>query len=248
MTSPVPEARYGRRMPEHAARRRGGSAYVVAPPSGTGPAVLVLHPWWGLTPFVRRWCDRLADDGFAVIAPDLYAGATADRPDEAEVLLAEMDVDRAADLVVTTAATVRDLPISSGARIGVVGFSMGASWGLWLAARAPELVAATVSYYGTQAIELDDAHSAFLGHFAERDELVDDDEVVELEAHLHLVGKQVEFHRYAGTGHWFAEEDRPAAFDPGAAQLAWDRTRRFLHEHLDGESETTGRPTGVDHT
>jgi carboxymethylenebutenolidase len=220
-------------MPENAPRRRhAGSAYVVAPPSGQGPALLVLHAWWGLTPFIRQWCDRLADEGFAVIAPDLYAGESADRPDEAEQLLAEMDVNRAADLVLSTTAAVRDLPIADGGPIGVVGFSMGASWGLWLAARAPEHVAATVAYYGTQGIELDEATGAFLGHFAEHDELVSDDEVVELEAHLRLLGKDVEFHRYAGTGHWFAESDRPAAFDPGAAQLAWERTVAFLHEHL----------------
>ena len=221
-------------MAENRPTRRAGSAYVVAPPSGSGPALLVLHAWWGLTPFIRQWCDRLADEGFAVIAPDLYAGASADRPDEAERLLGEMDVNQAADLVLSTAGAVRGMPISDGGPIGVVGFSMGASWGLWLAARAPSHVAATVAYYGAQGIELDDATSAFMGHFAERDELVSEDEVVELEAHLHLVGKDVEFPRYAGTGHWFAEEDRPAAFDPGAAQLAWERTVRFLHRHLDG--------------
>lgn len=214
-------------------RRRSGTAYVVAPEGGRGPGLLVLHSWWGLTSFVRQWCDRLADEGFVAIAPDLYAGSTADRPDEAEQMLAEMDVDRAADLVLATAGTLRDLPITDDGPIGVVGFSMGASWALWLAARASEHVAATVAYYGTQGIALDDAQSAFLGHFAERDELVTEDEVVELEAHLRLLGKDVEFHRYAGTGHWFAEEDRPAAFDPGAATMAWERTLRFLRSHLD---------------
>ncbi|WP_195210597.1 dienelactone hydrolase family protein [Actinomarinicola tropica] len=218
---------------DSAPRRRAGSAYVVAPDAGTGPGVLVLHSWWGLTTFVRQWCDRLADEGFVALAPDLYAGESADRPDEAEQLLAQMDVDRAADLVLSSAGALRDLPITDDGPIGVVGFSMGASWGLWLAARAPEHVGASVAYYGTQGIPLDDATSAFLGHFAERDELVSDDEVVELEAHLHLVGKAVEFHRYAGTGHWFAEEDRPAAYDPGAAALAWERTVRFLRHHLD---------------
>ena len=214
-------------------RRHAGTAYVVAPRSGHGPGVLVLHSWWGLTSFTRRWCDRLADEGFTVVAPDLYAGSTADRPDEAEALLAELDVNRAADLVVTTTAAVRDLPITPDAPSGVVGFSMGASWGLWLSSRAADHVAATVAYYGTQDAALDDTRSAYLGHFAERDELVSEDEVVELEAHLRLLGKDVEFHRYAGTGHWFVEEDRPAAFDPAAAEMAWRRTVDFLHRHLD---------------
>lgn len=219
---------------DHPPRRRAGTAYVVAPPSGSGPGLLVLHSWWGQTSFVRQWCDRLADEGFVAMAPDLYAGDSAETPDEAEALLGAMDVDRAADLVLSSAGALRDLPITGDGPIGVVGFSMGASWGLWLSARAPEHVGATVAYYGTQGIALDDSTSAYLGHFAERDELVADDEVVELEAHLRLIGKDVEFHTYAGTGHWFAEEDRPAAYDAGAATLAWDRTVRFLRSHLDG--------------
>lgn len=212
--------------------RRSGSAYVVAPDSGRGPGVLVLHSWWGLTPFVRRWCDRLADEGFTALAPDLYRGERADRPDEAEALLAEMDVDGAADLVLSSVGALSRLPVTDDGPIGIVGFSMGASWALWASARAPELVAAVVAYYGSQGVALDASQAAFLGHFAERDELVSDDEVVELEAHLRLLGRDVEFHRYAGTGHWFVEEDRPAAFDAGAAALAWDRTLAFLRTQL----------------
>lgn len=214
-------------------RRLAGSAYVVAPESGRGPGVLVLHSWWGMTGFVRRWCDRLADEGFTALAPDLFGGAHADHPDEAEVLLAGLDVDAAADLVLSSVGTLRRLPITVDAPIGIVGFSMGASWGLWASARATDEVAAVVAYYGTQGSALDGTQAAFLGHFAEHDELVSDDEVVELEAHLRLLDRDVRFHRYAGTGHWFVEDDRLAAFDPAAAAMAWNRTTEFLHDRLD---------------
>ena len=51
--------------------------YTASPPGGSGPGVLVLHAWWGLTPFFREYCDRLAAEGLVAFAPDLYAGATA---------------------------------------------------------------------------------------------------------------------------------------------------------------------------
>ena len=55
-----------------AASGSAGTGYVVAPESGHGPGILVLHSWWGLTPFFREVCDRLADAGFVALAPDLH--------------------------------------------------------------------------------------------------------------------------------------------------------------------------------
>jgi carboxymethylenebutenolidase len=213
-----------------------GTAYVVGPTDGTPvPGILVLHGWWGLTPFFRQVCDRLADAGFAAIAPDLHGdGRTADTPDEAEALLASTDPNRTADLVLSTAATLRDMPLTVDTPIGVLGFSMGGSWAMWLATRAPDTVAATTVFYGSQDIDFEAMRSALLGHFAEHDEFVSEDQRVEMEAHLRLLGKDVEFHLYPGTSHWFFEDDREPAFEPRAADLAWERTIAFFRDHLDG--------------
>ena len=45
-------------------------------------------------------------------------------------------------------------------------------------------------------------------------------------------GRSTSFFTYPGTGHWFFEQDRPDAYDEQSAQLAWERTTAFLHEHL----------------
>ena len=47
--------------------------YLALPAAGTGPGVLVLHAWWGLTPIFTEICDRLANEGFVVFAPDLHS-------------------------------------------------------------------------------------------------------------------------------------------------------------------------------
>jgi dienelactone hydrolase len=36
--------------------------------------VLLLHPWWGITPAVNKWTADLATAGRRVRLPDLYAG------------------------------------------------------------------------------------------------------------------------------------------------------------------------------
>lgn len=210
-----------------------GSGYLIKPLEGTDRrGVLVLHSWWGLTSFFRQFCDRLAEAGFVALAPDLFAGNLPDTPDAAEAELADLDVNRAAALVLSSARALRSVTDDPSAPVGVIGFSMGASWGLWLAARSPLEVAATVAFYGTQDVDFVEARSAFQGHFAEFDALVSDDEVVELEAHLRLLGRDVEFHRYPGTAHWFFEADRELAHDAAAAELAWERTVEFLDRHL----------------
>ena len=211
-----------------------GTGYVVAPDSGSGPGVVLLHAWWGLTPFFKSLADRLADAGFVALAPDLYGdNQTVATPDEAEALLAASSPDRAANLVAASVTALHGMPATPDRPVGIVGFSMGASWGLWAAARLPELVSAVSLFYGASDIDLAPARAAFQGHFAEHDEFVSDDELVLMEADLRLRDQPVEFHHYAGTGHWFMESDRPAAFVASAAALAWDRTVQFLHEQLD---------------
>jgi carboxymethylenebutenolidase len=212
-------------------RRSAGSGYLSLPDGGSGPGVLVLHSWWGLTPFFRDVCDRLSAEGFVALAPDLFGGEIADDPAEARAMLAAADMDVTLNLVRSSLYTLRGLPATPDAPIALLGFSMGASWALLMASRIPAEVGATVVFYGSQSIDMEPATSPFLGHFAEHDELVDEDELVLLEADLKLLDKDVTFHTYPGTGHWFFEADRPT-HDPDAAELAWGRTVTFLRRHL----------------
>ncbi|CAN5892614.1 dienelactone hydrolase family protein [soil metagenome] len=218
-----------------------GTAYTVVPASGHGPGVLVLHAWWGLTPFFTSVCDRLADAGFVALAPDLHGDdRTAATPDEAQALLASTDPNRTANLVVASLSALRAMPATPPARVGVVGYSMGASWGFWAATRFPDDVAAVTAFYGSQDIDFAPARAAFQGHFAEHDEFASADDVAYLEAQLRLNGHPVDFHHYPGTGHWFAEHDRPAAYSEAAAETACARTIAFLRERLDPEADPAG--------
>jgi carboxymethylenebutenolidase len=213
------------------ASRSAGSGYLISPKSGEGPGVVVLHSWWGLTPFFKDVCNRLAAEGFVALAPDLFGGRTTDDPDDARKMLADADMEATVRLVRASTFELHRRSETPDAPVGVVGFSMGASWALWLASRVPEMIGATVVFYGSQSVDMAPATSPFLGHFAESDDFVNEDELTLLEADLRLLDKKVEFHRYPGTHHWFFEADRPA-YDAVAAELAWQRTIAFLREHL----------------
>jgi dienelactone hydrolase len=103
-------------------------------------------------------------------------------------------------------------------------------------AYASKDIGAVVVFYGNEAgIEEDDfarSQAAFLGHFAETDEWEPAVDVQQTEQRLRAAGRPVTFHFYPNVGHWFAEADRPDAFDAEAAELAWQRTVDFLQARL----------------
>lgn len=206
------------------------SAYADAPKSGSGPGVLVLHSWWGLTDAIKDRCNQLADAGFTVVAPDLFDGEVARDDAHGERLLAEADANRLVLGVQSTADALHRMPATEGARIMVVGFSMGASLGLWFSERFPDQVAAVVGYYGTQSIDFTATMSDYQLHLAEDDAMVDPDELALMEASFGLAGRPVEVHRYEGVAHHFAEAGTPN-YDADAADLAWQRTIEFLRRH-----------------
>jgi carboxymethylenebutenolidase len=212
------------------------SGYLALPKKRTGPGVLVLHAWWGLNEFFKSVCDRLATAGFVAFAPDLYHGAIASTRAEAENLMSKLeqtDLARKAtgEEIVRGARGLQLRPEVRGKRLGVVGFSMGAFWSFWLAEQLPEDVAAVVVFYGTGG-NYAKTQAAFLGHFAEKDEFEPAASVQDLEKVLRASGKDVTFHTYPGTMHWFFEDDRSDAYDAPAANLAWQRTVRFLTTQL----------------
>ena len=52
-----------------------------------------------------------------------------------------------------------------------------------------------------------------------------------LEEKIRAAGREVTFHVYPGTGHWFVEPNRPE-YDAEAADLVWERTLAFLKARL----------------
>jgi len=203
------------------------SAYFVSPPTGPGPAVLLLHSWWGLTPFFRRLADRLSEQGFTVLAPDLTVGETFSDAVEAREHLAELDADRLASLTLAGARLVQEKSVDPVRPISIVGFSMGASLALWASVRIPDRVTKVVAFYGAQSIDFAGSSASYQLHLAEVDELVSDDEAVFMEATMGMADLTVDSHRYPGTSHFFFERDQEE-YDEAAARLAWERMVSFL--------------------
>lgn len=195
-----------------------------------GPSVLVLHEAYGLGAATRAYVDRLAAEGFTVLAPDLHEGRFTTELEEARAL--SRGLDGVSVLKLVRAASVH-LTENWHPRLGIVGFSMGGG----IATRLVDEVArdATVAYYGYDRdfVTPDRWHGPLLGHFAEADELRPWEEADGVFRRLERAGHEVEWHLYEGTAHSFANPDAAhGVFDAVASEVAWEATIESLYYHL----------------
>jgi len=207
--------------------RPAGEAFLVDPPGGSSRwGVLVLHSWWGLNHWTQNFCRRVAKLGYTVVAPDLFDGVQPVTETEGKAVLEASNPDELSGLVISSAHALRTMTTNRTNPIAVIGFSMGASLGFWISARLPEVIDRTISFYGTQSIDFDNAKAKFQGHFGDDDHLVSEEDRVVTESFLRLGGQETEFFVYPGAKQWFFEEG--PNFDEQNAELAWSRMVSFL--------------------
>jgi carboxymethylenebutenolidase len=211
----------------------------LATPDGAGPGVIVVQEWWGLVPQLRRVCDRLADEGFVALAPDLFHGEIAEHHemDKAGHLMSTLPIDRAAGDMSGAVSYLLQHDEVRGDAVGVVGFCMGGMLALVLAAKEGDRVGAAAPWYGApvgdDGPDWSGLTAVVRGHFAENDDFFSLGPVKELEATLRGMDKDVEFRIHPGTGHAFGnEENALGTYDPTAEATAWADTVAFLHSTL----------------
>jgi carboxymethylenebutenolidase len=207
-------------------RRHGGTGYM-AYSERSGPGVLVLHEFFGLQPSFVSYADSLEAEGFTVLVPDLYDGRLASNIEEASALRDGLDFDATMQRL---DAACEHLIDNWHPRLGVIGFSFGASLATALVQQRP--AEATIVYYGFDEVDPTRWSGPILGHFATDDDWTPLQEATDLFANLSAAGIDARMFSYEETGHWFANESVPDAFNNEAAGLAFERSVDFLRHHL----------------
>jgi carboxymethylenebutenolidase len=198
------------------------------------PAVIVVHEWWGLNDGVRAMADRLAAEGYIVLAVDLFGGKVAGDPTGARTLMLQVleNPEGANENIRQAYAFVRD---TAGApRIGTLGWCFGGTWALNAALLFPEDLDAAVIYYGqvTDEVEkLAPLELPILALFGEDDRSIPIASVQSFKAALEEAGVTHEIEIYPGVGHAFANPSGNR-YDAEVAEQAWQRSLAFLDQHL----------------
>jgi len=216
------------------------SGYLAEPAAAAGaPGLVVIQEWWGLNDQIRGVADRLAKAGYRALVPDLYRGKSTLDAEEAHHLMTGLNFGDAASQDVRGA--LQYLKSSGSKTAGVTGFCMGGALTVLATGMAPECDAA-VTWYGYPPLDFVDPakmKAPLMGHWALHDNPFPMAGVDALRDKLEAAGLKPEFHCYDAMHGFFNEtqvgEKRllpVVEYNPGQAELAFERTLGFFSKHL----------------
>jgi carboxymethylenebutenolidase len=187
------------------------------------PGVVVIQEGHGITTQLLRFCERLAREGYAVAAPDLFHQLGGPNPESGGTPYGELRHDDGRAYVIEVVARLRDL---GAATVGITGFCMGGGYAYQAAVTGVDIDAAAPFYGGGIAQHLGEPYVPLLCFFGGQDEWIPSDDIALVEK-THP-GQVVV---YPDAGHGFMR-DGSDAFDEAAATDAWQRLLEFFDAHL----------------
>jgi carboxymethylenebutenolidase len=211
---------------------RGGGYLALPDAPGPHPGVVIIHEAYGLNENIKDIAGRFADQGYAALAVDLFAGRN--RAVCMARIMAGMlggSVNRFGISELKAALThLGGLPDVDHDRIGAIGFCMGGAFAIaW--ACTDDRLKAIAPFYGANPRPLEAVKRScpVVGSYPEKDFSAAAGRA--LDQALEREGIAHDIKIYPGAGHSFFN-DRGRAYDKSAATDSWSRVLGFFEEHL----------------
>jgi carboxymethylenebutenolidase len=203
------------------------------------PGVLFVMDAYGLRPRIEEMANRIAERGYAVLAPNVFyrAGRAPVLPfpdmtseeargeffKDVRPLMEQLTPER---LAADGAAYLDELAKVADEPVAITGYCMGVRLGIRIAAAHPERVAALAGFHGGGLVT-DDPQSphrsagalraeVYLGH-ADQDPSNSEEQIAELDAALDAAGLTHRTEVYPGARHGYTMSDTPV-YDEHAAE------------------------------
>ena len=220
------------------------SGYLSTPRGGKGPGIVLCQEIFGVNPYIQSVADYYAEEGYVVLAPDLFwrinpgiqIGYTEKDFERAFQLFGQFDTDQGMNDISASVKTLRSRPEVVG-KVGALGFCLGGRLAYLAAARSG--VDCAVAYYGVTIDEyLNEASNINVPmalHFAENDQFAPMASVNNIQAALkdHV---ETKIFIYPGVDHGFSMNES-VHFHKSTAQLAHQRSialfRKTMGPHYD---------------
>jgi len=202
------------------------------------PAVVMIHEWWGLNDNIKEMADQLANEGYVVLAADLFNGTVAANPEEAGQLAGAVS-DSPSNAITNLQSSVRylaSLENVNSSRIASLGWCFGGGQSLQLALNTEPgfPLTATALYYGnlvTDQEELSKIKWPVLGVFGDQDQSIPVAQVRQFQESLNATSVPNEIYVYDGVGHAFANPSNDN-YAPQETSDAWEKTLAFLKKNV----------------
>ena len=211
------------------------------------PCIVVGPEWWGLTEHPKRIAERLAAEGYAALAIDVYGdGVSTSDPSEAQRRMNEMldDPKELMDRAMAGSKELHHLPETCRDRMGAVGFCFGGKVVLDMAREGLKLKA-VATFHGNLAAnepaKPGDIKGELLIAHGGDDTMVTMDVVEDFKKEMDSAGVTYELDIYEGAKHGFtnpkvdekaAENDLDLAYNAAATEQSWQNMLQFFERTL----------------
>lgn len=236
-------------------------AYLSRPPDGQyRGAVLVLHEVWGLNEHMKHITDRVAEQGYLAMAPNLLSNTTMQKQLTAELenklkdpsfrvrrevqprynsILAAMQSPQFASLMMgRVQASFRYLMAQAAfhQEVAVIGFGFGGNYAYRLAIHEQQLKLAVV-FYGQAGRyidqELGHIQCPILAFYGGKDVALST-QAGQLDSRMQMLRKKFNSKIYPEAYTGFFNDTNDLIYDIEAAKDSWAQTVEFLHLHMRG--------------
>ncbi|WP_299774058.1 dienelactone hydrolase family protein [uncultured Tateyamaria sp.] len=212
-------------------------AYLVTPPAGSGPGIVMLQEIFGVNAAMIAKAERFAEAGYTVLVPDVFwrmkprvdLGYTEDERTQAFGYMQELDFAKAVDDIGTAFEALEAHDAATGAP-SIIGYCLGGKLAV-LAGHKSGRASAVVSFYG---VKLDDNIDLLTSmpcpialHIGDQDTHIPLDVAHRLEDALAPV-LNADVYIYPGAQHGFFNAVRDSVYHQTSADLAWERTQSVL--------------------
>jgi carboxymethylenebutenolidase len=218
------------------------------------PGVLLIMDAFGLRPTIDEMADRIAADGYVVLAPNVFyrAGRSPVLPlpdltdpeqrtsffQSLRPLIEQLTPER---LAADGAAYLDFLgQVASPGPVAITGYCMGVRVGWWIAASHPDRVAALAGFHPGRLVADDpdsphrsaaDVKAELYFGFADQDPSMTAEQIATLEQSLDEAGAHYRAEVYKGARHGYTMADG-AAYDEAARERHFRELRALLERTL----------------
>lgn len=201
------------------------------------PAVIMIHEWWGLNDNIKKTANKLSEEGYVVLAVDLYNGKVTNDQDRARDLsgIVRANPEEAITNLKAAVGFLSSLENVDKSRIASLGWCFGGGQSLQLALNSQQHpLNATIIYYGnliTDKQSLSKIHWPVLGIFGDKDTSIPVEQVNQFKNALDANEIVNEIYIYKDVGHAFANPSNEN-YAPKETADAWQKTLNFLNKYL----------------